>query len=124
MSTALTDEIKGEAMEALRSDLETRGATGWQNINSVPHGRSVLIFFRNRFGKGLFVKAMFVPKHTFFDDSDDYEFADYCEETEMYFWPEGWYEDVCAETGLDYSFHSLGDIKPTHWMLPGEPEEE
>lgn len=96
----------------------------WQPIETAPPNTVVFIFFKNELGKKIIVKAMFVPKLSRADEYSELEFADYDEEDDCYYWPEGWYEDVYAETGCDYSFHHIGNVDPTHWMpLPPPPEE-
>lgn len=50
---------------------------------------------------------------------DDSDLGEYDEQTDTYYCPEGWYEDVYAETGYDYTYHWLGwsaELKVTHWL--------
>ncbi|KKM01121.1 hypothetical protein LCGC14_1797570 [marine sediment metagenome] len=51
------------------------------------------------------------------------EFCEYDENTDMYFTPEGWYEAIYSETGLDYGYIFLGE-DPTHWTLVPKPPKE
>lgn len=47
------------------------------------------------------------------------------EASDNYYAPEGWYEDVYAETGFDYTYHRLPYVRPLYWMpLPKPPEKE
>lgn len=92
-----------------------------------PHNQSVLIAFKGRLGKSRVVKAMYTGKHELEADSYESDFLDYSEDEDRYYWVAGWYEDVYAETGLDYSFIYLGSEAqtPTHWMpLPAAPVTE
>lgn len=55
--------------------------------------------------------------HETFDD-----FSDYCEDTDMFYIPEGWYEDI--QNWGDYESVHIPDGSVTHWMpLPNKPEE-
>lgn len=95
----------------------------WQPIKTAPMGRNVLIAFKNESGKWRIVKAAYFTKYAL-EASSDFEGGEYDEERGEYYVPPGWYEDVEAETGLDYSYHSLGPIGPTHWMPLPEPPKE
>lgn len=92
----------------------------WQPIETAPSNKTVLVFFQNELGKGRVVKAVFFPKNT--NTDTDGEFAEYDEETDEYYAPEGWYEDVHSDTGLDYSYIFLHE-EPTHWKHLDTPEQ-
>ena len=94
----------------------------WKDIEDFKSDRVVFIYYENDLGKGRTVKALYAGKYEVEDEFSIGDFTEYDEKTGRNYWPEGWYEDVEAETGLDYSFHHLGDIKPTHFMeIPTPP---
>jgi len=97
----------------------------WKPIATAPNRQAIFIFFRNVMGKARIIKAMRAGKFEIEEDGSDREFSDYNEANDTYYWPPGWYEDVYAETGLDYTYHHLGsEVEPTHWMpLPPPPKE-
>jgi hypothetical protein len=78
------------------------------------------VYGLNECRKGRTMKARWIPK---FYKEDDAELflgtCDYDEETDMYYWPEGWYEwNECEET------HWLIPFPITHWQpLPPAPNE-
>lgn len=54
-----------------------------------------------------------------FDDPDN--FLEYCEDSDSFYIPEGWYEDI--QNWDDYEFVKIPGGYVTHWMpLPDEPE--
>lgn len=82
-------------------------------------GHAVLAFFKNHYGKGRRVRAMWVKKFTM-DDNYEGDDGDYSEERDRYYWPEGWYEF----NDSDETNWRLSDIV-THWMpLPPAPAQE
>lgn len=95
----------------------------WQPIESAPAGVNVLVFYRNKLNKGRIVKACYIGHRTVYayDVSlvDD-DFAEYDEEQDEYFIPEGWYESI--DNWDDVSSAKIYHGVPTHWMhLPKEP---
>ena len=107
---------------AIIQALDTAG-DGWLPIDTAPNGQTVLVFYRNVCGKARVIKAEYYPKH-FLPASDmnyEAEDADYCEEKDEYYTPQGWYELI--DNWDDYS-HIRADISPTHWQpLPNPPAE-
>ena len=81
-------------------------------------GIPVIIYGINDYGKGRRLRAFYAPKFSI--DADSYEGdADYSEEKNEYFIPEGWYEQNEYEDTNWY----VG-FKPTHWQpLPTPPKE-
>lgn len=72
--------------------------------------------------RGNAIVAIWVPKHHIEDNSDSdnggWE-TEYDEDTDMYYWPEGWYSSNYEEE----THWVLENV--THWQpLPGAPEEE
>ncbi|GJM00206.1 MAG: hypothetical protein DHS20C07_18850 [Methyloligella sp.] len=94
----------------------------WRDIKDAPKDKVMFITFKNSLGKDRVVKALYAGKYEIEDEFSIGDFTEYDEKTDRNYWPEGWYEDVEAETGLDYSFHHLGDISPTAYMnIPTPP---
>jgi len=94
----------------------------WRDIKDAPKDKVMFITFKNSLGKDRVVKALYAGKYEIEDEFSIGDFTEYDEKTDRYYWPEGWYEDVEAETGMDYSFHHLGDISPTAYMnIPTPP---
>jgi len=77
----------------------------------------VLATYCTNYGKPRVVRAYFAPKHTIETSGEMDEFADYSEEDDCYYTPEGWYEcNAHEETNW------LIDEVVTHWMpLPAPP---
>lgn len=77
----------------------------------------VLATYQTNYGKPTVVRAYFAPKHTIESTNDADEFADYSEEDDCYYTPEGWYEcNTHEETNWQI------DKQVTHWMpLPKAP---
>lgn len=95
----------------------------WKTIKSHPRDVTVLIGFRNSHGKWRTIKACYFSSKTR-EAATEFDWGECDEATGTYYCPEGWYEDVYAETGYDYSFHAIPEVEPTHWMeLPGEPDD-
>jgi hypothetical protein len=94
----------------------------WKPIETAPKSTVILVFYKNRSGKGRIVKAAYVEKFTEESNGDYDEFADYNEATDCYYTPEGWYEYI--DNWDDFSHIKIGEGTPTHWMpLPKPPEE-
>lgn len=67
-------------------------------------GDPVIAYGYNEAGKLRRLRAAYVHKHTIEDENDDYcGPVDYCEENDMTYWPEGWYE--------------WNEMEDTHWMV-------
>ena len=68
-------------------------------------------------GKKQPIRAMWVPAKTL-EDASDGDFGEYDEATDMYYWPEAWYE-----TNAHEETHWMVDGHVTHWMpLPLPPQ--
>lgn len=79
----------------------------------------VLAFYRNSLGKSCIVVAQWVPANTC-QNSCDEDFAQYNEEFDDYFWPEGWYENI--DNWDDFTAMQIYEGVVTHWMpLPVGP---
>ena len=91
---------------------------GWQSIESAPKGKDILVYYKNCFDKGRMVIACYIEPFT---EESDNDYAEYSEEHDNYFTPEGWYEQI--ENWDEYSGLLITDTI-THWMpLPTKPEE-
>jgi len=96
----------------------------WKSVaDGLPTGaKAVLAHYKNSLGNSRIIKAQYMPK--FFEeynsDSDGLD-ADYCEESDCYYWPEGWYEKI--DNWDDYSAVVVYQGEITHWMpLPASPD--
>ena len=82
--------------------------------------KKVLAFYRNSLGNGRIVVASWVPANTVQECCDEYDFAEYNEDLDDYFWPQGWYEQI--ENWDDYGAILIREHTVTHWMpLPSCP---
>jgi len=84
-------------------------------------GKKVLAYYLNSLGKSRTILAEWVPAKTKADDDlTDGDFAEYDEETDEYYWPEGWYEAI--ENWDDYGAVFVNEGEITHWQpLPRGP---
>jgi hypothetical protein len=82
-------------------------------------GKKVLAHYLNALGKPRTIIAEWVPAKTR-EDSPDGDLGEYDDETDLFYWPEGWYEQI---ENWDYFTALLvneGEI--THWQpLPRGP---
>ena len=80
--------------------------------------KSVLAVYKS-YGRHV-VRVVWIPKFFKVEECDYEGDADYHEEKDEYYWPEGWYE-WSQEAEINYR---LVDDKITHWMhLPELPDE-
>jgi hypothetical protein len=96
----------------------------WQPIETAPHMKAILIHYQREFNGKTFdtiIKGIYYDK--FAIESMDEE-AEYDEETDEYYVPEGWYEMI--DNWDEYASSKLyPEHKPTHWMpLPALPKED
>lgn len=71
----------------------------WQDIQTAPKGKNVLIFYKNNLGMDRIIIAEYIEEYTV----------------------EGWYES--KGNFNDYSFVAVVEGEPTHWMpLPDVPK--
>lgn len=95
--------------------------TQWQPIETAPKLKTVLIAFQTQYPRKMrVIRAQFIPMNTVQSYG---EWAEYNEELDEYFTPEGWYEDVYNDIGEEYSMIHHTE-KPKYWMsIPTPPEE-
>ena len=97
----------------------------WVSVEAEPPPANIplLATYKNSLGKTRTIKAMWVPRFTHegmneFEDLD----LDYSEDTDTYYWPEGWYE--CLDNWDDYSYILVYQGTPTDYQpLPTPPGE-
>ena len=97
----------------------------WQPIETAPKSKKILLFYKNSCGMSRIIIGYYIKKYSEEIDLDyDEDFADYCEESDTYFYKEGWFEWIWNHP--DFCFLSIEDDEaPTHWLpLPKNPEED
>lgn len=88
----------------------------WQAIETHPHNRPVLVFYKNALGNGRRVRATYYDAGTLNMDEDATE--EHADEGGMNLHP-GWFEETEACEVL-----MPLEAPPTHWMyLPPSPED-
>jgi hypothetical protein len=76
----------------------------------------VLAHYFNKLGKGRTVCAIWVPAKTRVSDSDideDFEF-EYDDETDQFYWPEGWYEAI--ENWEEFGYLKVYEGEVAYWQ--------
>ena len=99
-----------------------QGVAGWIPVTErLPSCRQpVLACYTNGYGRGRTIRAQWLAK--FQQESDDIDnfYAEYDEETDTYYDPEGWYELI--DNWDEYSSVGVTEGIITHWMpLPAAP---
>ena len=97
----------------------------WRDVEEEPveHGKSVLAYYINDYGKKRIIKARYVGKFEKENYSNEYLDADYDKETDNYYCPEGWYEDI--DNWGDFNSVMVSEGVITYWMpLPEFPDTE
>lgn len=115
------DVLMDEAKIAYRALVAAGVIPQWREIESAPKdGTCVLIFYRNSIGKNRIIRASYTQKFT---EESDNEWAEYSEEKDCYYSPEGWYEQMEHWDEYGSCFVSASDVSRfTHWMpLPPTP---
>ena len=96
---------------------------GWQDIETAPQMKSVLVHYENSLGKSRIVKAVFYPRWTVESDMDAESYDEYSEEKDAYFIREGWYEQI--DNWDDYIEVHICNGTPDKWQpLPKPPQTE
>ena len=111
------------ALDVARKDLTRWGRP---TIEPVPvaerlpePGRKVLAHYLNALGKPRTIIAEWVPAKTR-EDSSDGDLGEYNDETDLFYWPEGWYEQI--ENWADFTALLVDEGEITHWQpLPRGP---
>jgi hypothetical protein len=125
---AMADEIEEEELGQV--DLVRRALTRWGRpavqpvavAEGLPEaGQKVIAYYLNALGNRRTILAEWVPAKSRTDDclvQDDS--TEYDEETDEYYWPEGWYESI--ENWDDYGAVFVNEGVITHWQpLPAGP---
>jgi hypothetical protein len=82
-------------------------------------GRKVLAHYLNALGKPRTIIAEWVPAKTR-EDSPEGDLGEYDDETDLFYWPEGWYEQI--ENWEDFTALLVDEGEITHWQpLPRGP---
>jgi len=79
-------------------------------------GIKVLAHYFNSHGKSRTVCARWIPAKFESGDSDVYDddFLEYDEESDTFYWPEAWYEEI--ENWDDYGSVKINEGEVTHWQ--------
>jgi hypothetical protein len=82
-------------------------------------GKKVLAHYLNALGKPRTIIAEWVPAKTR-EDSPEGDLGEYDDETDLFYWPEGWYEQI--ENWDDFTALLVDEGEITHWQpLPRGP---
>lgn len=104
-----------EATKLLQASPNKADVPTWQPIENAPKdGKSLLIKFKNEGGNERVVIGFWVARFSMEDTSDEYEFGEFNEETEMYYWPQGWYESY--ECHNEYSAGIVTESSIAGWQ--------
>lgn len=96
------------------------GVGGWRPMEEAPVGVAVLVYYKNALGKGRTVKAVFVARYTEEADVEiEHSNLDYHEERDIYYLPEGWYEQI--DNWDEFSAVQLQSTPTTWHPLPPPP---
>lgn len=111
-----------QALDAVRKEEREKIVQWIKSKDTLPRTNQVVLACVNPNGSFRFIcRAERIYRFSVEDDGDHYQGEpDYCEKTDTYYWPEGWYEwNYYEET------HWKIDGEVTHWMaLPELPEQE
>jgi len=113
-----------DALDVARQDLARFGRPAAKPVlvaERLPEpGKKVLAHYLNALGKPRTIIAEWVPAKTR-EDSPDGDLGEYDDETDLFYWPEGWYEQI--ENWDDFAALLVSEGEITHWQpLPVVPE--
>jgi hypothetical protein len=120
--TELLPEVPG-AYQAVLAAIAAQPVAPEQTWISVDErmpesGRSVLAYYLNRLGNGRRIRASWVAAKTNEAALDDDGYYD--EETDTFYFPKGWYEQI--DNSDEYTCIAVCEGQITHWMpLPAPP---
>jgi len=95
--------------EAMREQLRWRKCE-----DKPPPGLNVLIRYTNALNKTRTVRGCWFPQ--WFNESNGDEYTEYYEETDEFYTPEGWYEAVETDIGMDYTSWLMECQTPRAWL--------
>lgn len=100
----------GDNHESFLAGVSWQMAQGWIDAETKPEsGKRVLIHWKNSVGLDRISIGYYAAKHSVeYSDDDTMEYADYCEEDDKYYEPEGWVENGWE---LEYSATLTGVIR-------------
>jgi hypothetical protein len=85
-------------------------------------GQNVFAHYKNSFGKDRIIRSKYLRKYQEEASDDELDFAEYSEEHDENFWPEGWYEQI--DNWGDYSAVAVVEGEIDYWLpLPPLPED-
>lgn len=94
----------------------------WRKIRSAPSNTALLVCYRRSKGEQRIIKAIRFERFQkeCGNSEEAEEMAELCEETDIYYFPAGWYEPV--DNWEDYTLVKLTDNTPEYWQpLPRFP---
>jgi len=118
---AMADEIEEEGLGQV--DLVRRALARWGRpvVEPVPvrerlpePGVKVLAHYFNSHGKSRTVCARWIPAKFESRDPETDDLLEYDEDSDTFYWPEGWYEEI--ENWDDYQCVTIDEGEVTHWQ--------
>lgn len=96
-TSATLNKMYKQAIDDLtisQAEVERLNGDKWISVDEKPkEGKPVLICVENEYKNRFVLRATWIPRYSMTTDDADYEGdADYNEENDHYYWPEGWYE--------------------------------
>ena len=85
-------------------------------------GKKVIAYYKNRAGKGRRIIAHYLPRYFAESDAEADSYDEYHEETDTYYYHEGWWEQV--DNWGDFSCIYVNEGEVIKWMPLPEPPKE
>jgi hypothetical protein len=106
-------------MEAIQKLIENGGWRPIEDATEKDLKKTMFIKLTNDNGKERIFKAIYISKHELTTDDwswEDEDTADYDNETDTYYVPEGWFECIESDASASGWFMLSGKQRPTHFM--------
>lgn len=93
----------------------------WISVEDRLPEKKCIATYENALGNRRTIIASYFPARAVESDGEDDAYDEYCEESDQYFYCEGWYEQ--QDNWGEYSSIYVNEGEVTHWMpLPEPPE--